>query len=230
MSKKILLVDDDPAVLQVLKKYFSANGYAMITTDNGSEAVSLARESEPDLMIIDANMPGLDGHALTRVLRKNGSLRATPIIMISGDRLSDQDKISGLDGGANDYVAKPISLPVLLARVRAFLRHGAGDATGAKAVKTCGIELDLGGRVAKARGKALSLTRKEFDLLATLISRAGRVLSVPFLLETVWGYDLSVYNDPATVEVHVSHLRRKLGPRLAKRIVNLPGYGYKFDA
>ncbi|MBI5246271.1 MAG: response regulator transcription factor [Elusimicrobia bacterium] len=230
MSKKLLVVDDDPAVLQVLKKYFSANGFGVITADNGSEAVSLARESDPDLMIIDANMPGLDGHALTRVLRKDGSSRATPIIMISGDRLSDQDKIGGLDGGADDYVAKPFSLPVLLARVRAVLRRGAGDAAGAKAVKTSGIEMDLEGRVAKVKGKILSLTRKEFDLLATLMSRSGRLLSVPFLLETVWGYDLSVYNDPATVEVHVSHLRRKLGARLAKRIVNLPGYGYKFEA
>lgn len=230
MSKKILVVDDDPAVLQVLKKYFTANGFALITTDNGSEAVSLARESSPDLMIIDANMPGLDGHALTRVIRKDGSTKATPIIMISGDRLSDQDKISGLDGGADDYIAKPFSLPVLLARVRAVLRRGAGDAASAKSVKASGIELDIEGRVAKARGKVLTLTRKEFDLLSTLMSRAGRVLSVPFLLETVWGYDLSVYNDPATVEVHVSHLRRKLGPRLAKRLVNLPGYGYKFEA
>ena len=162
-------------------------------------------------------------------MRKEAATRTTPIITISGDRLATRTR-SAVDGGADDYVAKPFSLPVLLARVRAILRRGAGDAAGAKALKASGIELDLEGRVAKARGKVLSLTRKEFDLLSTLVSRAGRVLSVPFLLETVWGYDLSIYNDPATVEVHISHLRRKLGPGLAKRIVNLPGYGYKFEA
>ena len=97
-------------------------------------------------------------------------------------------------------------------------------------LKKAGIELDPAGRTVKVNGTPVSLTRKEFDLLATLIAKPGRVLSVSYLLETVWGYDPADYNDPGTVEVHISHLRKKLGPKLAKRITNLTGHGYKFEA
>src|ERR1039457_3215878 len=124
---------------------------------------------------------------------------------------------------------KPFSLAVLHARIEAVLRRYRTVSEKAANLERCGIELDPAGRTVKVKGKVVALTRKEFDLLATLISKAGTVLSVPYLLETVWGYDPADYNDPDTVEVHVSHLRKKLGPALAKRVVNVLGHGYKFE-
>ncbi|MBI5209805.1 MAG: response regulator transcription factor [Elusimicrobia bacterium] len=231
MPAKVLVVDDDPAVLKLLKRYLSANGFGVIVTDNGSEALLLVRESRPDVIICDAEMPGLDGYAVCRVLKKDEKTAGIPMLMVSGTRLQEGDILEGFLGGADDYIGKPFSLPVLLARVKAVLRRGrpgAGTTDGDR-IKERGLELDLAGRTVRADGKPVGLTRKEFDLLEALVSKAGRLLSVSYLLETVWGYDPAVYNDPATVEVHVSHLRGKLGPKLGKRIVTVTGHGYKFE-
>lgn len=125
---------------------------------------------------------------------------------------------------------KPFSLPVLLARIQAVLRRYQNSTQAEVKLKRFGMELDPAGRTLKVDGKGMSLTRKEFDLLTTLISKSGRCLSIPYLLETVWGYDPADYNDPGTVEVHICHLRKKLGPKLAKRLVAVIGHGYKFEA
>lgn len=228
MPPKILVVDDDAGVRGVIKKYLSGKDYSVVMTDNGSEALLLVRESRPDLVLADAQMPGLDGHALCRVLKKEGA-RSTPVILMSGALIQEKHVLAGFEGGADDYLVKPLSLPILEARIRAVLtRYSAPSQMEAK-LKKCGLELDPAGRTATVEGKPVSLTRKEFDLLATLIGRSGRVLSVNYLLETVWGYDPADYNDPGTVEVHISHLRKKLGARLAKRLVNVLGHGYKFE-
>lgn len=228
MPTKVLIVDDDQAILRLVKKYLSASGLATVVTDSGSEALLLVRESKPDLILVDAEMPGLDGHAVCRVLKKEAATRAIPVILMSGSRIAEKDILSGFEGGADDYMAKPFSLPILLARIQAVLRRYQASQRMEEKLKRCGIELDPAGRTVKANGRSVSLTRKEFDLLATLIGKAGRVLSVPYLLETVWGYDPADYNDPGTVEVHVSHLRKKLGPKAARHITNVTGYGYKF--
>jgi DNA-binding response OmpR family regulator len=120
-------------------------------------------------------------------------------------------------------------MAVMLARLKAVLRRYEAAASSSEAVNKSGIELDAEGRTVKVGGKSIALTGKEFDLLAVLMSKSGRLLSVTYLLETVWGYDPANYNDPGTVEVHVSHLRKKLGARHARHIVNVPGHGYKFD-
>jgi len=227
---KVLVVDDDPSILSVLRRYLSANGLSVVHTDNGSEALLLLREAKPDIVLLDAAMPGLDGMSLCRMIKKEAQTRALPVVMMSGARVGDSDVVSGFEGGAEDYIAKPFSLPVLLARLRAVLRRCSADGRGADgALKLGGVKLDPEGRTASVSGKPLSLTRKEFDLLAALLAKPGRVLPVPYLLETVWGYDPADYNDPATVEVHVCHLRRKLG-KAARHIVNVPGHGYKFEA
>lgn len=229
MGAKILIVDDDEAIRTLLKRYLSSNGYGVVHTDNGSEGLILLRESLPDLVLLDAEMPGLDGYALCRIIKKDAALRAVPVIMMSGARKDDNDVVSGLGDGADDYLIKPFALPVLKARVQALLRRS-GEACPARRLREAGIELDGAGRTVTVHGRPVALTRKEFDLLALLIEKQGRVLSAPYLLETVWGYDPAVYNDPGTVGVHVSHLRKKLGGRLARAIVNVIGHGYKFDA
>ena len=225
---KALVVDDDRAVLGTVKRYLTAGGMSCVVTDNGSEALMLVRESRPDIILVDAEMPGLDGHAVCRVVKKEAATQTIPVIIMSGIRINEKDILAGFQGGADDYVLKPFSLAVLMARIQAVLQRYKTSEQSAEKLKRFGIELDPAGRTVKVGGKDVSMTRKEFDLLATLISKSGRVLSIHYLLETVWGYDPADYNDPGTVEVHVYHLRKKLGPKLAKHIVAVIGHGYKF--
>jgi len=228
MPRKILVVDDDKAILSLVRRHLTGAGYSVVVTDNGSEGLMLVRESRPDLILVDSDMPGLDGHAVCRVLKKEAATQSIPVIIMSGARIADTDVLSGFSGGADDYVMKPFSLPVLSARMEAVLRRYKTNEKMESTLKKSGIVLDPAGRTVKIAGKDVSLTRKEFDLLAALLEKSGRALSVPYLLETVWGYDPADYNDPGTVEVHISHLRKKLGPKHAKLITNLPGHGYKF--
>lgn len=229
MPSKILVVDDDRAILKMVKQYLTANGVAVVITDNGSEALLLIKDSRPDLVLCDSQMPGLDGQALCRAIKREARTASIPVVLMSGERMGDQDVVSGLEQGADDYILKPFTMSVVLARLRAVLRRYEAASPANAAVSKSGIELDPEGRTVKVDGKPVALTGKEFDLLAVLISKSGRLLSVTHLLETVWGYDPANYNDPGTVEVHVSHLRKKLGPRHARHIVNVPGHGYKFD-
>jgi DNA-binding response OmpR family regulator len=230
MPRKILVVDDDKSILSLVKKFFTTAGWSVVVTDNGSEGLMLVRESRPDVILVDVDMPGLDGMAVCRVLKKEAATQSIPVVIMSGARIAEQDLLAGFTGGADDYVTKPFSLPVLQARLEAVLRRYKAVGAADEKLRKAGIELDPAGRTVKVAGKDVSLTRKEFDLLAVLIEKSGRVLSVPYLLETVWGYDPADYNDPGTVEVHVSHLRKKLGAKLGKRVVNVVGHGYKLDA
>lgn len=232
MAAKILIVDDDKAVLRTLVKALTLSSFSVVSADNGAEALIMARESLPDLILFDVEMPGLDGHSLCRALRAQTATKNVPLIMMSGARKEEKDVLTGFEGGADDYVFKPFSHKILIKKIEALLRRaGGGNTSQADQVISCGgIELDPGGRTAKTPAGALSLTPKEFDLLALLLSKPGRVLSPIYLLETVWGYDPADYNDPHTVEVHISQLRRKLGPKLGKLIVSMTGHGYKFVA
>jgi DNA-binding response OmpR family regulator len=231
MARKILVVDDDKAILALVRKFLAGVGYSVVVTDNGSEGLMLVRESRPDLILLDSEMPGLDGPSVCRVLKKEAATQSIPVVIMSGARVADKDVLSGFSGGADDYVMKPFSLPVLAARLEAVLRrYKVGSPQAEEKLKKAGIEIDPAGRTVKIAGKDVSLTRKEFDLLAVLIEKAGRVLSVPFLLETVWGYDPADYSDPHTIGVHVSTLRRKIGAKIAERIIAVPGLGYRFDA
>jgi DNA-binding response OmpR family regulator len=226
---KILVVDDERTILTMVKKFLAANGFSVMMTDNGSEALLLVKDSKPDIILCDAGMPGLDGHALCRRIKLEALTQSIPVVLMSGSLIAEKDVLHGFAGGADDYVLKPFSLPIMLARLRAVLRRYAAAEQKAGVLSKCGIDLDPAGRTVKIGRISVTLTRKEFDLLAVLLSKSGRVLSIPYLLEAVWGYDPSDYNDPGTVEVHVYHLRKKLGQKLAKRIVNMHGLGYKFD-
>jgi DNA-binding response OmpR family regulator len=228
MSKKVLLVDDDRKMLDVMRRYLENHEFTVIFTDNGSEALMMARDSRPDVIVADVQLPGLDGFELCKAVKTSPGTAGTPVIIISGGRTDDEDIVEGYDKGADDYLTKPFAFPVLAAKIKAVLRRYEAAAGDGK-IKEQGLELDANARTAKILGKPVQLTRKEFDLLTLLIEKKGRVLGVPFILETVWGYDTSNYDNPHTVETHVSSLRKKLGPKLAERLQSVTGHGYKFE-
>lgn len=225
---KILLVDDDRDMLQVMRRYLENHNISVIFTDNGSEALMIAKDSRPDLVVADVGLPGMDGLTLCRALKAAPETARIPVIIISGDRTGEEDIVEGYGRGADDYLPKPFPYTVLTAKINAVLRRYTAAGQSAR-ISEKGVELDPEARTVKAAGRPVQLTRKEFDLLALLLEKKGRVLGVPYLLETVWGYDMATYDNPHTVETHISSLRRKLGARLAARILTLTGHGYKFE-
>jgi len=230
MPKKILLVDDDREMLDVLGRYLGNHGFSVLAARNGAEGLAVLSDTRPELIITDAEMPGMDGFAFCKKLKTSRSLAPIPVIIMSGKKITESDMVSGYGEGAEDYIIKPFSYPVLLAKVTAILRRARPrPVPGNTVIKKYGFELDPGGRALRVSGKTLKVTSKELDLFSLLVSSPGRVLSLNHLLETVWGYDPARYNNPHTVEVHISNLRKKLGPRLAARIKAVPGHGYKFE-
>lgn len=229
MPIKVLLVDDDKVVLNTMKRYLQGHGFQVVHTDSGAEAVILAGEYKPDLVITDAEMTGLDGFALCKVIKETPELSKTPVIIISGRKIKDEDMLTGYNKGADDYILKPVSFPVLLAKLKAVMKRyeASGQRTGK--ISKLGMMIDPSGRTVTIKSDIIKLTRKEFDLLIVLITEEGRLLSIPYLLETVWGYDPASYNDPHTVGVHVSSLRKKLGAPVADHITSVTGHGYKFE-
>ena len=221
---KVLVIDDTSELLLAVKTFLSQSGFSVVTAADGLDGRLLAKDSKPDIVLVDADLPGLDGHGVCRSLKADPETKTLPVIIMSGRLVDEGSVVSGLEGGADDYILKPFRMKVLLARLRAVLRRSAGAA--APAARGAGrLALDSEGRTVKVDGKPVKLTRKEFDLLALLIEKPGRVITSSFLLESVWGYDLTQYNDTHTVETHVSRLRKKLG---IPCIENVPGIGYKY--
>lgn len=227
MARRILVVDDTPETAEQLKTYLSSHGFGVVVAHGGSDARLLALDSPPDLVLTDADMPDLDGPSLCRALKKDPRTARVPVVIMSGTLIDEDDVVAGLDVGADDYLTKPFPMRVMMARVNAVLRRYATGPEAAGILKRGGLELDPAGREVKVAGKPVKLTRKEFDLLALLIEKEGRVLTPAFLLESVWGYDLATYNDPQTVTTHVFRLRKKIG---SDYIENVTGHGYKFVA
>ncbi len=229
MFKKILLVDDDKLVLNSTRRYLEGQGFNVAAAANGAEAIAAASDFRPDLVITDAEMKGLDGFALCKALKETEGFSSIPVIIISGRKISEEDILAGYNKGADDYLIKPISFPVLLAKLKAVMKRYEGVASKTEKIKKLGMVIDPAGRTVSLKGAVVDLTRKEFDLLMALITEEGRLLSVPYLLETIWGYDPASYNDPHTVGVHVSSLRKKLGADIGAHITSVTGHGYKFD-
>ncbi|OGR51188.1 MAG: hypothetical protein A2049_09000 [Elusimicrobia bacterium GWA2_62_23] len=228
MKERVLIVDDDPELLGILRKYLENHGLETISAANGAEALAAAPAGRPDLIITDVEMPRLDGFALCRRIKDNKALADIPVIIMTGKKISEADHVAGYGYGADDYVVKPFSYAVLLAKVKSMLRRAARGRKKRDVFKAGELEMNLEGRTIKLKGKLVKITSKEFDLLHTLVSKPGKVLSLNSLLEAVWGYNTADYNDPHTVEVHVSNLRRKIGG-FGKRIKAVPGHGYKFE-
>jgi len=224
--KRILVIEDDPDIALSLRlKLERDGGFEVRTAEDGAAGLRMAVERPPDLVLLDVNLPGMDGFEVCRHLRNDPATAATPVIMLTA-RIDESDRVAGLDLGADDYITKPFSPKEALARIRAVLRRSDREAIGPEALADGTLRIDIGARRAEVAGRDLSLTRKEFDLLVELIRRRGRVLTRERLLETVWGYDYP--GETRTVDVHVRRLRQKLGSPVDERVETVVGVGYRY--
>ena len=223
---RILVIEDDPDIALSLRlKLERDGGYQVDTATDGAEGMRRAIDHPPDLVLLDVNLPGMDGFEVCRKLRRDAATAAVPIIMLTA-RIDEADRVAGLEFGADDYITKPFSPKEALARVRAVLRRSERSEEGPEALADGDLRIDLGARRAEVAGRGLGLTRKEFDLLVELLRQRGRVLTRERLLETVWGYDYP--GETRTVDVHVRRLRQKLGDPVDERIETVVGVGYRY--
>jgi two-component system alkaline phosphatase synthesis response regulator PhoP len=225
---KILVVDDEQSIIDLLEYNLRQNGYQVVAASDGYKALQLARSEQPDLIILDLMLPGPDGFDVCRELRREAKAAAgVPIIMLTA-RDEEVDRVVGLELGADDYVTKPFSVRELMARVKAVLRRVGPSEDGAPAVYRIGsLEVDALTREVRFQGALLSLTRLEFDLLETLARHAGQALSREQLLEQVWGYDY--YGDTRAVDSAVKRLRAKLRHADGDTVIisTVRGVGYR---
>ena len=223
---RILLVDDEPDLRQMVRRYLQAEGFDVADVASGEAALLHLGASTPDLIILDIGMPGMDGFTVLQELRKTSEI---PVIMLTA-RTEEIDRVMGLTIGADDYVTKPFSPRELVARIRAVLRRGRIDRTDDETISFDGLSLDLSGRQVKVDESVVDLSALEFDLLAALASAPGRVFTREQLLERVWGWDY--FGAERVVDVHIGNLRKTLrddanNPRF---IATVRGVGYKFVA
>jgi DNA-binding response OmpR family regulator len=224
--KTILVVDDEATVREVVRRYLQREGYLVVEAADGFEALDALREAQPDLIILDLMLPGIDGITLTRLLRQD---RQVPIIMLTA-RGEPDDRIRGLDIGADDYITKPFSPQEVVSRVRAVLRRTASSpaSLGQAKITLDRLVIDPVSREVFIDGKPVLLTVKEFDLLLYFAKHPQQVFTRTQLLASVWGDEH--YTDPTTVTVHIRRLREKieLDPGEPRHILTVWGVGYKF--
>jgi len=227
-GKRVLVVDDDVKTVEVVSLYLKRDGYRVLAAYNGNEALHLARESRPDLIVLDIMLPGLDGLEICRALRGESDV---PIIMLTA-RTEEEDKLKGLDLGADDYIVKPFSTRELAARIRAVLRRLPEDAhlRGPEEVTQGQLTVNFVNHQVSLAGRSLHLTPAEFKLLAIMVREPDRVFSRAQLVEKVFGYDYEGFD--RSIDFHILNLRRKLEPTPAhpKYIKSIYGAGYKFAA
>lgn len=225
--KKVLVVDDEPTLVATLKYNLQREGYQLITASDGESGLSMARQYQPDVIILDIMLPRLNGFEVCRILRREMNV---PILMLTA-KTDEVDKVVGLELGADDYVTKPFGMRELVARVRALLRRSEAPQQDAEtAVMTSGdLRVDLRRREASRRDQVLALKPKEFELLAFFLHHRGSAFTREQLLNQIWGYDFA--GDTRTVDVHVRWLREKIEDEPAKptRLITIRGVGYRFD-
>ena len=227
-SGRVLVVEDERDVAELLRYNLGKEGYDVVVAATGTEAVRQAHEARPDLVLLDIMVPQLNGWEICRRLKQDTETRAIPVIMVTG-RVEEGDKVLGFEVGADDYVTKPFSPRELLARIRAVARRGRMDSGGRKAQHKVGdLEIDRQRFEVRMKGRAITLTPKEFELLALLANAPGRVFGRDELLDAVWGRDGFV--EPRTVDVHMARLRRKFtAARVpAPGVETVRGVGYRF--
>lgn len=222
----ILIIDDEPQIRKFLRISLGSQGYRVIESGNGQEGLESAALEKPDLVILDLGLPDMDGQAVLRELREWSQV---PVIVLSV-RSSETEKVMALDGGANDYVTKPFGIQEFLARVRAVLRQSQRTATMQSQATSGPLSIDFAFRRVNLNGEEISLTRKEYAVLATLAQHAGRVVTQHQLLKDIWGPSHS--GDTHYLRVVVGHLRRKLGddPSAPRFIITEAGVGYRLVA
>jgi two-component system alkaline phosphatase synthesis response regulator PhoP len=223
-GKRVLVVDDDLNTVELVKLYLNRDGYRVLTAYDGVEALRLAREGHPDLIVLDLMLPGMDGLEVCRTLRRESDV---PIIMLTA-RTTDEDKLTGLGLGADDYITKPFSPRELAARVRAVLRRLPGE-RGPDEIKRGQLTVNFLRHEVHLDGGSLNLTEVEFKLLGVLVKEPGRVFSRPELIEKALGHDFEGFD--RTIDVHILNLRRKLEPDPShpRHIKTVYGAGYKFS-
>ncbi len=225
-AARVLVVDDDPTVAEVVVRYLEREGYITETVTDGYRALEQARAHLPDLVVLDLMLPGIDGLEVYRRLR---ALAPVPVIMLTA-RGDEDDRVVGLELGADDYVSKPFSPRELIARVKSVLRRAGGQVANPEPgeIEADGLVIDLGAREVRRDGELVMLTAREFDLLVFLARHPRHVFRREELLERVWGY---TYGDTSTVTVHIRRLREKVerDPAHPRHIATVWGVGYRFD-
>jgi two-component system alkaline phosphatase synthesis response regulator PhoP len=220
MAKKILVIDDEPKIVDICSDYLHAAGYDILTAGDGLQGLAMARSQKPDLIVLDLMLPGMDGLDLCRTLQHESSV---PIIMLTA-RIEETDKLIGLALGADDYITKPFSPRELVARVRTVLKRASGDPTS-EVIRAGDLTLDRSRYQVELPDRTVVLTMTEFELLATMMSQPGRIFTRGQLLNAVRGVSFESYE--RAIDSHIRNLRRKLEP--GEYIITVHGIGYKFE-
>lgn len=224
MGQKVLVVDDETAILELVAYNLTREGFDVIQEVSGQKAPERVKQESPDLIILDVMLPGMSGFDVCRAIRKTTDV---PIIMLTA-RKDEVDRVLGLELGADDYVTKPFSPRELIARVKAILRRTGRIQENEEEIRTVGLVVDMERRQASVDGRSINLTFTEFELLSILARNPGRAFTRDELLVRVWGQDF--YGDARTVDVHIRHLREKLmeDPGAPRFIETVRGVGYRF--
>ncbi|MCB9130908.1 MAG: response regulator transcription factor [Anaerolineales bacterium] len=226
MTDLILVVDDEPKITKLARDYLERGGYRVVSAGDGKTGLAAFRHDQPDLVVLDLNLPGMDGLDVCRAIRRESDV---PIIMLTA-RVEEVDRLIGLELGADDYITKPFSPRELVARVRAVLRRVRGGVQSPNLIQAGELEIDLKGHRALRDGEPIHLTRIEFELLTTLAQHAGQTLSREQLLERIHG-DAGVAGYDRSIDAHIRNLRRKIetDPTDPRIIQTVYGVGYRFS-
>jgi two-component system, OmpR family, alkaline phosphatase synthesis response regulator PhoP len=224
MAQKVLLVDDEQDIVDLLKYNLEREGYQVYTALNGRDAIKSAKAHKPDLIVLDIMMPGMDGVEVCMQLRQMPEMQHTMITFLTA-RGEDYSQIAGFEAGADDYITKPVRPKVFVSKVKAMLKRSGGDRPEGRILESNGIKIDLERVLVYVGEQELQLPKKEFELLVLLMSKPGKVFKREEIYGQVWGNELFVGD--RTIDVHIRKLREKIGD---ERIKTIKGIGYKFDA
>lgn len=228
-KEKILVVDDEEHILELIMYNLVNLNYEVLTADNGIDAVNIAKTEKPNLILLDLMIPGKDGYDVCKEIRRNNETKNISIIMLTA-KGEELDKILGLELGADDYITKPFSIRELLARIKAVLRRSAMTSDENDEIfKTDTLSIDFKSREVLVKDKKIDLTLKEFELLEILVRNKGKILTRETLLDKVWGYEY--IGETRTVDVHIRYLRKKIetDDKNPKHIETIRGVGYRFN-
>lgn len=223
--KKILIIDDEIHIVELLKFNLENNGYKVDYSYDGFDGYLKTKEFQPDLILLDWMLPNISGIDLLKKIRSDETLEQIPVIMLTAKNM-EEDKLEGLEDGADDYITKPFSLKEVLARITSVLRRYKYTSNEKiEVLKADDIQVNVNKHIVTKNGQEIELTLKEFQILKLLIENKGNVLTRTFLLDKIWGYDY--YGETRTLDVHIRHLRKKIGDNDSKLIETVRGVGYK---
>ena len=223
--KKILIIDDEIHIVELLKFNLENNGYKVDYSYDGFDGYLKTKEFQPDLILLDWMLPNISGIDLLKKIRSDETLEQSPVIMLTAKNM-EEDKLEGLEDGADDYITKPFSVKEVLARITSVLRRYKYTSNEKiEVLKADDIQVNVNKHIVTKNGQEIELTLKEFQILKLLIENKGNVLTRTFLLDKIWGYDY--YGETRTLDVHIRHLRKKIGDNDSKLIETVRGVGYK---